>query len=205
MIYKGETMDSKRKESPCAVEKTSEACQKEPCRMELIRPCAHYLEDYAQAVREDALQRPEGERIFVPPEEILDKAYRYEHGINMEEWRVQETMFWLVDRERFIGLIKIRHTLTPALLNYGGHIGYIVRPQECGKGYGSKMLAMALDYAREALKLEKVLITCDDDNAASARVIEKNGGVLENKVRNSTQRGEVTSRRYWINLEGEKE
>ncbi|MCT7707108.1 MAG: GNAT family N-acetyltransferase, partial [Lactobacillus iners] len=46
----------------------------------------------------------------------------------------------------------------------------------------------------------KVLITCDDDNIGSIKVIENNGGILENKVKNSLSRGNVITRRYWINL-----
>ena len=68
------------------------------------------------------------------------------------------------------------------------------------KGYGTKMLSMALTYCKETLNLHKVLITCDDDNIGSIRVIENNGGILENKVKNSLPRGNVITRRYWINI-----
>ena len=61
------------------------------------------------------------------------------------------------------------------------------------------MLALALKKAKQ-LKLEKVLITCDDTNPASARVIEKNGGVLENKVTNIIDDKPIVTRRYWIDL-----
>jgi len=44
------------------------------------------------------------------------------------------------------------------------------------------------------------LITCDDDNIGSIKVIENNGGILENKVKNSLARGNVATRRYWINI-----
>ena len=59
---------------------------------------------------------------------------------------------------------------------------------------------MALIYCKEALNLNRVLITCDDDNMASIKVIENNGGVLENKVKNSLSRGNVITRRYWIHI-----
>ena len=62
------------------------------------------------------------------------------------------------------------------------------------------MLSMALKYCKEALNLNKVLITCDDDNIGSIKVIENNGGILENKVKNILPRGNVTTRRYWINI-----
>ncbi|MBR6051706.1 MAG: GNAT family N-acetyltransferase [Clostridia bacterium] len=63
----------------------------------------------------------------------------------------------------------------------GGHIGYGVRYSEWNRGYGTKMLALALDKAKE-MHISPVLITCNDDNLASARVIEKNGFTLENKI-----------------------
>ncbi len=62
------------------------------------------------------------------------------------------------------------------------------------------MLAMVLRFCREEMGLNQVLITCDDDNIGSIKVIEHNGGVLQNKVVNRLQRGVVTTRRYWITL-----
>lgn len=106
----------------------------------------------------------------------------------------------MINNEKFIGEINIRHELNSFLINYGGHIGYEVRQSECMKGYGTKMLSMALKYCKEALNLNKVLITCDDDNIGSIKVIENNGGILENKVKNILPRGNVTTRRYWINI-----
>ena len=84
-----------------------------------------------------------------------------------------------------------------ALRDFGGHVGYGVRPSERGKGYATRMLVMALDKARQ-LGLKRVLITCDKDNLASARVIQKNGGVLGSESY-SPQGGRVTQR-YWIDL-----
>ena len=61
------------------------------------------------------------------------------------------------------------------------------------KGYGTKILELALDEAKK-LGIEKALLTCEDDNINSAKVIEKNGGVLENKVTGDRK----LKRRYWI-------
>jgi predicted acetyltransferase len=77
----------------------------------------------------------------------------------------------------------------------GGHIGYGIRPSARGRGLATWALRSALPHASE-LRLEKVLITCNDTNLASARVIEKAGGVLED-VRH-TELG--LTRRYWITL-----
>jgi predicted acetyltransferase len=85
----------------------------------------------------------------------------------------------------------------PALEHHGGHVGYAIRPSERLKGYGTRLLALTLDKARE-MGLGRVLVTCDTDNFASVRVIEKNGGVLENQVI-SNRSGKMISR-YWIAL-----
>ena len=85
------------------------------------------------------------------------------------------------------------------MFNYGGHIGYFIRYSKWNKGYGSKMLSMTLERAKK-LGLKKVLITCNDDNFASIKVIEKNGGILENKVTNNINGKELLTRRYWIEL-----
>ena len=172
--------------------------------MELIRPCEEYLEQYREAIQEDVEFRPRAEKMYANPDKVVEQAKRFETGVGLPEGYVRQTTFWLVDNEKFIGEIGIRHTLTPMLLRYGGNIGYVVRYSESGKGYATKMLAMALPYCKEELKLERVLITCDDDNYASATVIERNGGELENKVINHLDRGTVTTRRYYISLVDEK-
>ena len=91
---------------------------------------------------------------------------------------VPGSTFWLVTGDgRVVGTSRLRHWLVPHLEQEGGHIGYDVRPSERRKGYGTMLLALALDRARD-LGLDEVLVTCDTDNLASVRVIEKNGGRL---------------------------
>lgn len=97
--------------------------------------------------------------------------------------------------KRIVGMIDLRHTLNDYLAEFGGHIGYSVRPDERRKGYAKQMLHLVLDEARRC-GINRVLITCDDDNAGSARTIEANGGVLESLA---ALDGEVL-RRYWIEL-----
>ena len=168
--------------------------------MELIRPSQKYVKSYAEAMAEDELHR-QGEALhFCDPETVVERSRNHELGIGLPVGYVPATSFWLIDNDRFIGEISIRHELTPALLKYGGHIGYEVRWSETRKGYGTKMLAMVLPYCRDNLRLEKVLITCDDDNIGSQKIIEKNGGILQDKVLNHLDRGTVLTRRYWIEL-----
>ncbi|MFO7897450.1 MAG: GNAT family N-acetyltransferase [Planctomycetota bacterium] len=107
------------------------------------------------------------------------------------------TAYWLVHRGRIIGRSRLRHYLNARLTQRGGHVGYEIRPSERGKGYATRLLARTLDKARE-IGLERALVTCDRDNAASARVIEKNGGVFANAII-APDNGRPT-RRYWIDL-----
>ncbi|MDO4697827.1 MAG: GNAT family N-acetyltransferase [Pasteurellaceae bacterium] len=100
---------------------------------------------------------------------------------------------WHLEQNRMVGIINIRHELTDFLRQFGGHIGYSIHPDFWNQGYGSEMLALALKES-DKLGLNKVLITCDKTNPASAKVIINNGGVLENEVQN----GENVVQRYWI-------
>ena len=168
--------------------------------MKLIRPNEKYLASYRDACKEDDLYSPYTERIFGNPETIIQESKDYENGINMKPGYVKATTFWLIANDQFVGEINIRHELTEHLLNYGGHIGYEIRYSMRNKGYGTKMLMMVLPFCKEILKLKKVLITCDDDNVGSAKVIENNGGIFENIVINEIDQGIVKTKRYWINL-----
>lgn len=108
---------------------------------------------------------------------------------------VPSTLYFLVDNERVLGAIHLRHELNEKLLQDGGHIGYGIRPSQRKKGYADLMLKKLLERLKEQ-DYNKVLITCDDENVGSARTIEKNGGIMENKLEFE---GEVV-RRYWIKL-----
>lgn len=129
--------------------------------------------------------------------DIFEKYDNYRHERNLKPDRVGSDYYWLVDDETdyFIGEIAVRHRLNDALFLRGGHIGYVIRYGEWGKGYGTLMLKLALDKAK-MLGLSKVLITCNDSNPASARVMEKNGLELENIIEVD---GYLT-RRYWKTL-----
>lgn len=108
---------------------------------------------------------------------------------------VTDTYRWIVEGGDYCGSVSFRHELTDYLRDFGGHVGYGIRPSKRGRGLATWALARTVDLARER-GYERILVICDDENPASARVIEKNGGVLEDLRRNGEQR----LRRYWIAL-----
>ena len=94
-------------------------------------------------------------------------------------WVAATTLFAVRKQDlKIVGIIDIRHNLENEFLaQYGGHIGYSVRPSERKKGYGTEILKMGMEYAK-SLNIEKLMITCFSDNIASIKTIEKCGGIL---------------------------
>lgn len=110
--------------------------------------------------------------------------------------KVADDTFFGVDELGFVlGVINVRYQLNEFLKVQGGHIGYSTHPNHWGQGIASQMLKLALTHCQQN-GLNQVLITCDDSNLASAKVIENHGGILENKLNTNGK----TIRRYWIDI-----
>ena len=167
--------------------------------IKLIEPTEAYLASYEEAYRE-YVEKGVSTYSFTDASscDIFAKFERYRQERDLPPDRVGEDKYWLVDEEKryFIGEIAVRHRLNEALARRGGHIGYGVRYAEWNRGYGTKMLALALEKAKE-LRISPVLITCNDDNLASARVLEKNGFVLGDTILVSREAEDLLTRRYW--------
>jgi len=121
-----------------------------------------------------------------------------EFSDNFPEGHVPSDMLLAVnENNRLVGLIDCRrHINHPLLGEWGGHIGYSVRPSERRKGYAKEMLRQALELYRER-GTDKVLVTCNVGNIASERTILANGGIFEREAHDN--RG-GTVKRFWIEL-----
>lgn len=127
---------------------------------------------------------------------FLQRLVDMDSGLNLPPGFVPATTFWLMDDAGSIaGMSRLRHELNEGLLHHGGHIGYYVRPSSRGKGYGTTVLALTLAEGRR-IGIQRFLLTVDAANVASIRVIERNGGVMEDE-RPDHDTGRPF-RRYWI-------
>jgi predicted acetyltransferase len=116
-------------------------------------------------------------------------------GIGLPAGFVPHSTFWLVRGEEVVGVSNLRHRLTDKLRIEGGHIGYGIRPTARGQGLGKAILRLTLLEAAR-LGIDRVMLSCAKDNAASSAVIVANGGVLESESFVEA-RGEVVQR-WWV-------
>jgi len=176
---------------------------------QLVQPSIRYKESYIEALQEGfnsnttapPMTAEEINTINQDFEAYLNrsknpkKMFRAPDGKDYE--RVSQSGLWLVKDDLFIGCANIRHELNDFLLMFGGNIGYAVRASERRQGYATLILKLSLDVLREK-GLTRVLITTSDDNIGSQKVIEKNGGILENVAEYSWLDYKLP--RYWIDL-----
>ena len=161
---------------------------------ELVPPTADVRGSFLEAAED---LRREGWTPDFPVEEVAADFDAYVRQVlaRREGWGVPISTLWYVDGTTYLGTVLVRHRLTPALTRCGGHVGYHVAPRHRRQGHATAMLALALVYCHEEAGVDDILVTCPDTNVASRKVIEANGGELENVLD-----GE---RRYWFHrMEG---
>lgn len=167
--------------------------------IDLVPPAERFSESFLRALREF---QDEGLSWWIGGDiEIAERdfaafvAKKLADGDRRTATLVAKTHLWAIAEGQFVGRISIHHELNDALRIEGGHIGYDTVGSVRGRGVATEMLRQALPVAR-ALGLREVLITCDDTNTASIRVIEKNGGSLRETRALAADR--PWKRYYWI-------
>ena len=168
--------------------------------MELVEPTV----DFEASYRSYLLELGSDERIPFPLtyphdpfDDLVQMLLNQSRGIGLRDGFVPNSTFWLVRGGEIVGVSNLRHALTPALTNIGGHIGFGVRPSVQRQGVGTKLLRLTLVRAAE-LGLSRVLLTCDKDNLGSAAIIKANSGQLENEIEDPDTGKPVE--RYWIDI-----
>ncbi len=171
--------------------------------LNLVEPSDKYKESFLKAIRE---YRQVGEFEYANAYALaetdfnlfLRKMENESKGINLPNGWIPFSTFWLIDeKENVVGIMRIRHRLTPSLEFSGGQMGYDVPPLFREKGYGNELLRLGLEKAH-ALGLRRVMVTCEPSNVRSRKIIERQGGKLLDEVI-SLETG-LPCRRYWIDL-----
>ena len=171
----------------------------------LTKPTNEYAEEISR-YRDEFLASGESMDGTGPLSKIED-PFRYVEICS--EWERPETVptglvpatqFMLVraSDNHVVGMIQVRHMFNSFLSKFGGHIGYSVCPSERGKGYASLMLKKVLPYCKQ-VGIDKLLVTCLEDNIASEKTIRKCGGIYESTIHEP--HGGVNLKRFWIDLD----
>lgn len=158
----------------------------------LSKPIDIYKKSYISALEEF---QSEGINLKYDKSELNKNFYKFIEELNeletkpkLELGKVKESIYWLIDKQEFIGKISIRHSLSKYLEKYDGNIGFEICPSKRKMGYGSILLRLGINQAKN-LGLNKVLIMCKNSNIASIKIIEKNGSILAEK--------------YFVKIDGE--
>jgi predicted acetyltransferase len=164
----------------------------------LVEICAELKDDFCELAAEGIAAK---ETPYInwdgDFEDYLRRMQILASGENIPADEVPRNTYFLFCGEKIIGRSEIRRELNDELWLIGGHIGGDVRPSERRKGFATLMLKMTLEKAME-LGFEKVLVTCDKENIASAKTIEKCGGVFEKEIIHGETGSTILH--YWIEL-----
>jgi len=174
-------------------------------KLRLVRPAFALYKSFRDGVREH--KRCCTEDFGYPKVSTRRKFRRYTEeledlriGLGLAIGRVPSSAFWLTDGKHYLGSGDVRHRVNKSLKTFGGHIGYSIRPAVQNKGLGTIQLKLLLREAKK-LGIQTARITCFDENAASARIIEKCGGVLVDKVYNEIRGEQRLTRLYDVNTD----
>ena len=171
--------------------------------MNLIKPSIEYLTSYIEFAKQ--LEKEGNKERFSLDEAKKDpnayienmKILETENCKTIMSYLVPTTILWLIeDNNEVIGRLSIRHNLRNDFLKkFGGHIGYAVKPEYRKQGIGTYLLTEGLKFV-EKIAIPEVLITCDEVNIPSRKIIEQGGGKYINKIYNEGSK--VDKLRYKI-------
>ena len=156
----------------------------------LIWPTAGVRASYLVGEQADCLLDGTPAHWLGPASEDFASFVARQRGVRTR-WGVPSTTFWYVSGDYYLGTLVVRHRLTPELAEAGGHVGYHVVSPWRRQGHATRMLAAGLEECRR-LGLGPVLLTCDQDNQPSRKVILANGGVPDGRIRGED--------RFWISI-----
>lgn len=169
-------------------------------QLALILPNEDFAESYLSCMTE---MRDLGEKVWDATVPRADEstaqfvARLLRAQTSPEPGLVSETTYWAVLEKEVVGRIALRHVLNKNLEEFGGHIGYEVRPSARRKGVATEMLRLVLQTPK-AREIGRVLLTCAPDNIASNKTIQKNGGVLSRTK--FVERVQRQTNYYWITV-----
>lgn len=128
---------------------------------------------------------------------MLERLRKDRLGEDLPDDWVPHTMLYAFVDGAIVGRVSIRHQLNDQLCVRGGHIGYSVAPAARRRGHATEMFRQALVYCR-SLGLDRIMITCDDDNPPSWKLLERAGAVLDETFFDAEH--DALVRRYWLAL-----
>jgi predicted acetyltransferase len=167
--------------------------------LKLVSPHLDFIQSYLAMMEE---MRAANEKIWKPNLPQQETAAQFVERLVRSETEplpgmVPESSYWGVIDGEVVGRIALRHTLEQGLAEFGGNIGYEVRPSARRKGVATEMLRAILQTPK-VRELGRMLLTCSPDNMGSIRTIEKNGGILEKTA--FVERVNRETCYYWIQI-----
>ncbi|MCR4334350.1 MAG: GNAT family N-acetyltransferase [Patescibacteria group bacterium] len=167
--------------------------------MELYPPSNKYKDSYISGLKEMLLESPNPK--FLKTEidnfDIYLSQFTTSNNEPVAKGIVPFSEYWLINEEKYVGTVQIRHEASGRFDNIKSHIYFHIIPSRRRQGYGNKILSLGLKKSR-ILGLNKVMITCDKKNVASRKIIENNNGILINEI--MTGVGSETILKYLIKI-----
>lgn len=171
--------------------------------LKLVLPCKKYIQEiynYREEflVRNDDMAGTSNLREF---DNILEwinwtkKLSNYEYNVLPYVHSLQ--FLTINENDKLIGMVDIRLDTNDYILNYGGQLGYSIRPSERNKGYGKNQFHLAINKCK-TLGFEQIIITCNKTNIPSKKIIKSKKGILINTINEKTSNDLIE--RYVIQL-----